>query len=214
MKTNNLLKKQNNRNNSEWIEKLKLSSPDCNEVISDLRDILTKGLKAALLNRYNIDTDLIEDFVQEAILKIIDKLDTFRGESQFITWATRISINLALSQLRKKQWQDYSLDNIDTSVNFTSFLNLNQKELNPEKIFVQNQLIENINKAINEDLTEHQKKTFYSIIMNNIPMCEIASRLGTNRNSLYKTMHDIRKNLKKSLLKLGLTVNEILNAFE
>ncbi len=211
MKTNKVLRK---RNNKEWIEKLKLSSPNCDEVISDLRDLLTKGLKAALLNRYNIDTDLIEDFVQEATLKIIDKLDTFRGESQFITWATRISINIALSQHRKKQWQDYSLENIDTTVNFTNFLNLNQKEFNPEKVFVQSQLIENINQAINEDLTEHQKKTFYSLIMNNMPLDEIARRLGTNKNAIYKTMHDIRKTLKNSLLKLGLTVNEILNAFE
>jgi len=43
---------------------------------------------------------------------------------------------------------------------------------------------------------------------------EVAKRMGTNRNALYKLLHDARKKLKKQLAREGLQIDEILAAFE
>ena len=76
------------RTNAEWLADLQ--GPDKDAAISDLRAVLVRGLTYALSNRIFSDLDvLVEDFVQDALLRILDKIDTFRGESRFTTWAQR-----------------------------------------------------------------------------------------------------------------------------
>lgn len=43
-----------------------------------------------------------EDFVQEVFLKAYTKLDTFRGESMFSTWLTRIAYNTAINSINRR----------------------------------------------------------------------------------------------------------------
>jgi RNA polymerase sigma-70 factor (ECF subfamily) len=50
--------------------------------------------------------------------------------------------------------------------------------------------------------------------MQGFPLEEAARRMGTNRNALYKMMHDARLRLKKRLEKEGLTPMEVLAVFE
>ncbi len=40
-------------------------------------------------------SSIVEDFVQEALLKILDNLASFRGDSKFTTWAQKIAVNFA-----------------------------------------------------------------------------------------------------------------------
>src|SRR5579863_1624587 len=51
-----------------------------------------------------------EDLTQEAFLLLFRKIHTFRGESKFSTWLHRLTINLALMRLRKKRYQEVSLE--------------------------------------------------------------------------------------------------------
>ncbi len=46
--------------------------------------------------------DDVDDLVQEAFFKAFQKIDSFRGQSQFKTWVIRIASN-ALTDLRRKQ---------------------------------------------------------------------------------------------------------------
>jgi RNA polymerase sigma-70 factor (ECF subfamily) len=53
------------------------------------------------------------DLAQDAWVKIWQKLDQFQGKSSFLTWMTRIVINLCLDQLRRRQRQQTeSLDEL------------------------------------------------------------------------------------------------------
>jgi RNA polymerase sigma-70 factor (ECF subfamily) len=49
------------------------------------------------------DRDDAAEVTQEALLRIVDQFDTFRGQSQVTTWMRRILINQAFSLLRKRQ---------------------------------------------------------------------------------------------------------------
>jgi RNA polymerase sigma-70 factor (ECF subfamily) len=47
-----------------------------------------------------------------------------------------------------------------------------------------------------------------------MPLEAIAEKMDTNRNALYKLIHDARKRLKKRLVeKTGLSVDEVMNMF-
>ena len=55
---------------------------------------------------------MAEDLAQDATLRVMDNLAKFRGESRFTTWATKIAIRLAISDLRRARYKDFSLDEL------------------------------------------------------------------------------------------------------
>jgi len=49
------------------------------------------------------DRDDAADVTQQAMLKVVDQLDQFRGEAQLTTWMRRILVNEAFSLLRRRR---------------------------------------------------------------------------------------------------------------
>ena len=101
------------RTNQEWLDALR--GPGRDEALADLRAFLVRGLGYALAGRPGVDDSLLEDFAQEALLKILAGLDSFRGESRFTTWAQKIAVRVALTELRPHRWRDVSLDEMTRS---------------------------------------------------------------------------------------------------
>ncbi len=60
----------------------------------------------------DFDPAAIEDFAQDALVKILGNLDSFRGESHFTTWAQKIAVRAAFTELRRKEWCDVSLQDL------------------------------------------------------------------------------------------------------
>ncbi len=202
------------RTNAAWLEDLQ--GPDQDQAIEELRTILIRGLHFALSNRLRDDIDaLIEDFVQDALIKIIDKLYTFRGESQFTTWAQKITVRVAFTELRRKRWKDISIEDLlpeDSGTDFTPAI-LTDSNATPEQKVTQNLILERILQVIHDDLTDRQRDAMLAVMAGGMPLEEVARRMGTNRNALYKLIHDARKHLKQQLLEEGLSMDEILSAF-
>lgn len=204
------------RNNAEWIAAL--SGPDPGEAIDELRETLVVGLRFALSRRIRGDIDmLVEDFTQDALIRILDKLHTFRGESQFTTWAQKIAIRVAFSELRRKRWKDISLQDLMPSTedygDFTPAV-LSDPGPNPEQQTTQRSMIDMVIRLIREELTDRQREAMMAIIVGGMPLEEVARRMDTNRNALYKLMHDARKRLQLSLANEGFTPDEVLAVFE
>ena len=95
------------RNNEEWLAALR--GPEKEAALGDLRGLLVRGLRAALHGRVGGVEPSVEDFVQEALLKILDNLDSFRGESRFTVWAQKICVRTAFAEMRRSRWRDVSL---------------------------------------------------------------------------------------------------------
>jgi RNA polymerase sigma-70 factor (ECF subfamily) len=207
-------KRMEERTNQEWLEELR--GPQRDQAIADLRAFLVKGLGYALGDHHRENMDvLIEDFVQEALIKILDNLDTFRGESMFTTWAQKIAVRVAFSELRRKRWEDVSIEEFipeESGTDFTPAI-LADPEPTPEEITTQGRMVRMIMEKVDEELTERQRKAIYAVIFGGMPMQEVAEQMGTNRNALYKLIYDARVNLKEALLREGLTPEEMLATF-
>lgn len=202
------------RTNSEWLNDLQ--GPNRDAAIADLRAILVRGLTYALASRIKTDLDvLVEDFAQDAILRILDKIDTFRGESRFTTWAQKIAVRVAFTELRRQRWKDIALADLipEESGDYTPPV-LADPSPDPEKQTNQVMIAEMIREMIEEDLTERQREAMVAIMVGGMPLEEVANRMDTNRNALYKLIHDARKRMQKSLLLRGLTPQEVLAMFE
>ena len=93
------------RANDVWIEELTQPGPRREAALADLRALLFRGLRGALAGRKSVDDAFLEDTVQETLLKVLDRLDTFAGRGRFISWAMAIAVRVALTTIRKQRWQ-------------------------------------------------------------------------------------------------------------
>lgn len=206
----------NQRTNEEWLTQLR--EPVSDEALIDLRKILVRGLLAALSGRVHVDLeDNVEDFVQEALLKILKSIDTFRGESHFTTWAQKIAIHVAFTELRRRRWKDISLqDIIQTSEGeeYTPAI-LTDPGATPELEVTQQSVLDIVEDLIHTELTDKQRTAMLAILQGGMPMDEVARKLGTNRNALYKLIHDARQRLQQRIVEIaGLSAQEVMQLFE
>jgi RNA polymerase sigma-70 factor (ECF subfamily) len=71
-----------------------------------------------------------------------------------------------------------------------------------------------IQEVMEHDLTEKQRRVLFLMVFDDVPMDEVVRYLGTNRNAIYKMLHDARRKLKSSLEARGFEVSEMLTLFE
>jgi len=199
------------RTNEQWLTELR--GPNPNGALADLYDLLVRGLRAALGGRAGGAEANIEDFAQEALLKITNNLDSFRGESRFTTWAKKIAMNVALTELKRRRWRDVSLQDLLDRRTATS-RGLADPQLTPEQAAFQNMVLAEVRGIIDEELTDRQREAVVAVILEGMPIAEVARRMGTNQNALYKLLHDARKKLKLRMEDVGLPAQEVLAALD
>ena len=197
------------RGNQEWLDCLDSAHPSFNSAISDLRIYLMKGLKRSFANHRRLSYENLEDFCQEALMKILEKRGSYSGKSRFTTWAMKVAVNLVLSEIRKKTWENVSLDALDSS---EPFLDINRGSgffsITEQKI-LRKEMAEICNRLIEKSLTDRQRTALVYSMKYMMPLSEVAGRTGTTRNSVYKLLHDARKKLKQEMEKLGIDQRDI-----
>ncbi len=203
------------RTNQEWMAALGRAGPERELALADLRALLVRGLSYVMADRAQVSEADIEGFVQEALLKVLDSFDSFWGDSRFTTWAQKIAVHEAFTELRRKRWENVFLDEMTARYegDFTPAV-LTDARPSPEEQLTQRGLLELIERLIVEELTDRQRQAIVGVVFTGMPTEEVARRMGTNRNALYKLMHDARQQLKRSLQAEGVSLEAALAAFE
>ena len=158
---------------------------------------------------------LVEEVTQETVLRVLDQLNTFEGRSLFTTWVHKIAIRLALTELRRKRWRDSSLDELTENEDAPPPPGLlADSQASPESSAERSDMFARVRRILEEELTPKQHEALVLLSLQDMPMEEAAKRMKTNRNALYKLLHDARLRLKRRLTTEGLTPQEVLAAFE
>jgi RNA polymerase sigma-70 factor (ECF subfamily) len=200
------------RTNEQWLVELRGPNPD--EALADLYDLLVRGLRVGLGNYGGGASANAEDFAQEALIKITGNLDSFRGESRFTTWAQKIAMNVAITELKRRRWRDVSLQDLFARREGAEDRGPADPHLTSEQLALQNTLVEELRRMIDEELTDRQREAVVAVILEEMPISEVARRMGTNQNALYKLLHDARKKLKRQMEASGLSAKEVLAVFD
>jgi RNA polymerase sigma-70 factor (ECF subfamily) len=199
------------RTNEQWLAELR--GPNPGRALADLYDLLVRGLKAAL-GSYGSGVEAnVGDFAQEALIKITSNLDSFRGESRFTTWAQKIAMNLALTELKRRRWRDVSLQDLFAQREAAD-RGPAETQLTPEQLALQNTVLHELRRMVDEELTDRQREAVVAVLLEGMPISEVARRMGTNQNALYKLLHDARRKLKRQMEAASLSPQEVLAAFE
>ncbi len=199
------------RENAIWMRDLRACGPVQAEAITDLRGLLLRGLAKSFQARGALDQAFVEDVVQQALVHILDHLEQFQGRSRFTTWAMAIAVRLAMSALRRKRWQDVSLESMTEPIERALALDTDDTT-SPAQYAEQHAMVETLRQLIDEVLTDKQWMAM-TAELGGMPFEEIARRMDSNVNAVYKLLHDARQRLKHGLETAGYTAEDVQSAF-
>ena len=101
----------------------------------------------------------------------------------------------------------------EDSGDFTPLV-LSDPSPDPEQRASQTMMLEMVDEMLKTDLTDRQRTALMAIMHGGMPLEEVARRMDTNRNALYKLLHDARKQMRNRLIEKGITAQEVLGVFE
>lgn len=186
------------RTNDEWLAALCGDAAESVAAVRDLEVYLGRVLRRTVPRLADEDR---RDLIQESLARIVASLASFRGDSAFPTWAGGVAVRTALSELRRRRARAEGPARFDRVVVDVDALASTEAAL-PEAALGRRDLLGALGRAIVTSLTVLQRRAIVAELRG-IPTLEIARRLGTNPNALYKLTHDARRRLKIALLDAG-----------
>jgi len=120
-------------------------------------------------------------------------------------------VRTAASKMRKRDWQNVSLDSIAAAADFDPQSAVDTSETS-DQTSIRLKLLSKLKELIDSELTERQW-TAITAELAGMPLPQIADKLDSNTNSIYKLLHDARKKLRGGLEASGFTVEEVREAW-
>ena len=194
-----------------WLLGLRAEGARREEASLRLRDLLLRAARFEINRRKashphlrggDLD-DLAHQAADDALFAILGKLETYRGESRFTTWAYKFALLEAAVKLRRRAWQGR-----EVPIEPEHWSVIAARGDSPAAEAESHELLDSISSAIETELSPHQREVLVAVALNDVPIDVLAERLNTTRGALYKTIHDARKKLRSHLADTGLRFEE------
>jgi RNA polymerase sigma-70 factor, ECF subfamily len=190
-----------------WLERLGAKGLERDAAIAELRELLLRaarfevGRRCATLShiRGGDQEDIAQQSSGDALVAILSKLDDFRGDSKFTTWAYKFALYEAAAKVRKRSWQGRELP-----LEAEAWPQVPDPGPAPQGEVEMTDLLVAIREEIERSLTPRQREVLVALALNEVPIDVLAERLDTTRGALYKTLHDARRKLRAALVARGL----------
>jgi RNA polymerase sigma-70 factor (ECF subfamily) len=143
--------------------------------------------------------DLAHQAAADAVVAVVAKVAQFRGESRFTTWACKFAIFEVSTKIGRHFWQRPTapMDAEDWDQLPDRF------GLDPGRVAEWHDIVAALHRAVDDELTDHQRRIFVAIVLNGTPLDALVIELGSNRNAIYKALFDARRKLRASLVTNG-----------
>jgi RNA polymerase sigma-70 factor (ECF subfamily) len=192
-----------------WLEQLAATGHVRDDALARLHAMLLRAARFEVSRRraqlWHLRGDDYDDLAQQsaddALVAVLRKLDDFRGESRFTTWAYKFALYEAAVSIRRRAWQDRELP-----LEPEGWQRIASRLASPSEHAGESELLRAVGSAIAEALSAHQREVLVAITLNGVPIDVLAERLNTTRGALYKTLHDARKKLRRHLAAAGFEI--------
>ena len=187
-----------------WLDALRSRGPRREEAIGRLHALLLRearfevGRRTASLSHpsgRDLD-DLAVQAANDSVVAILAKLDQFRGDSLFTTWARRFAQREAPAKLRRRLGRARELPSED---GFEHGRMWAVESESPHEQSVGKETARTLARLIADELTTHQREVLMARVIDDVPTEDLADRLDTTPGALYKTVHDARRKLRVKL---------------
>jgi RNA polymerase sigma-70 factor (ECF subfamily) len=192
----------------EWLRDLRAGGATADKAVERLHALLLRAARfevtrqRAAMPHVRADTDEVAmEAADDALVSIRARLDDFRGESRFTTWAYKFALLEASVKLRRRAWQGRELPTEPDGMNLFADI-----ALGPDVALEQRELVDRVREGVAR-LTPHQREVLVALALNGVPIDVLAERLATTRGALYKTLHDARVSLRRHVAAAGLALS-------
>ncbi len=187
---------------AEWVRDLRASGPAREAAVARLHALLLRAARFEVGRRRQAlpqlrggDLDeLAQEAADDAAVSVLRRLDDFRGESRFTTWAYKFALLEAAVKVRRRAWRDREVE-----LEPETWSQFEHPAPGPPASAERAALLAAIQEGIRSALTPHQREVLVALALNGVPIDVLAERLGSTRNALYKTLHDARRKLRAHL---------------
>jgi RNA polymerase sigma-70 factor (ECF subfamily) len=184
-----------------WLKALRAEGAEREQAVARLHGLLLRAAHFEVARRRATMTlsaaeldDIAQQSADDALVALLAKLGEFRGHSRFTTWAYKFALLETAVKLRRRSWQLR-----EVSLEVERLPALADGRLSPEVHAEQAELLAAVRRAIDEELSAHQRDVLVAVAINGVPIDVLAERLGTTRGALYKTIHDARAKLRRKV---------------
>ncbi|MGH7898336.1 MAG: RNA polymerase sigma factor [Candidatus Binatia bacterium] len=193
-----------------WINRLSAESPERETAIQALHGLLLKAARFEIGRRVasfphlrgNDFDDLAHQSAHDALVAVLTKLEDFRGDSRFTTWAYKFALLEAAVKVRRRAWQGR-----EVPLEPESWALIPDGDSTPQQDVERRELFVALQQAIEAELSPHQREVLVAVALRGVPIDVLAERLRTTRGALYKTIHDARRKLRAALALRGIHVD-------
>jgi RNA polymerase sigma-70 factor, ECF subfamily len=193
-----------------WLQALSGTGRERDDAVERLHALLLGAARVEVARRRVVTDvgsgdldDLAVQAADDALVAVLGKLHTYRGDSRFTTWAYKFALLEAAVRLRRRPWIGRELP-----LEADGWAQLpGDRRLSPAGQAEASELLHAVRDAIAEVLTPHQRAVLVALTLNDVPIDVLAERRGTTRGALYKTLHDGRRKLRARLAKDGLALD-------
>ena len=190
-----------------WVEQLHPDHPRHEEAATRLHDLLQRAAihelhrrrgQLAALRGAELD-DVAQQCADDAMMKILARIDDFQGLSRFTTWAYKFVIFEVSNKVARHAWQQQP-----PSAEELTWEHLpDTLAPRPGDQAERREQLATLTRAIEEDLTPRQREVFVAIALNDVAIDVLALQLGSNRNAIYKNLFDAKRKLRGCLAAAG-----------
>ena len=106
----------------------------------------------------------------DALVKVLSKLDSYRGDSKFTTWAYKFALLEAAVNLQRRAWQGR-----EVPLEPETWIFFSAKAPSPQSRAECGELFEVLQDAISNELTPHQREVLVATTMNGVPIDVLAN---------------------------------------
>lgn len=189
-----------------WVQALSGTGARREDAIGRLHALLERAARFEVTRRGGGRSgdlqDLATQAADDALMAIMRKLPSYRGDSRFTTWAYKFALLEAAVRVRRRAWQDR-----EVPLEADGWERLADRRASPGADAETAELIGAVCDGIAEALTPHQRTVLVALTLNDVPIDVLAERLATTRGALYKTLHDARCKLRARLADDGLALD-------
>lgn len=194
------------RENNRWLRGLAAPGSEGDHTTRELYELLLRVARLEVHRRsarlgvsgQELD-DLAHQAAADSMLAIADRLETFRGECKFTTWAYKFVIFQVCGKVNRHFWRHanigYEQDDWERRPS--------DNEPGPDAALEAQDLMAAVRHAVQHALSERQRTVFVAVVFNNEPIDEVATRLHAKPNAIYKVLFDARRKLRTALATSG-----------
>jgi RNA polymerase sigma-70 factor (ECF subfamily) len=186
-----------------WLTQLRAERPVRDAAIRRLHGLLLKEARyeirrraAALAHPSGRDLeDLAMQAADDALLAILSKLDDFRGDARFTTWARRFAAIEVPGKIRRRLGRTR-----ESPTDGDPSLADRAAHDDPQQLAELRELARTVGRLIADELTAHQREVLLAMAIDEVPANRLAVRLHSTPGALYKTLYDARAKLRAELV--------------